>query len=577
MADNWILPQEIDLQRSIQAPQVWPDALIVCGDNKAHTWRVTIMDDGKPAALSGTVTGYFIRGDNATVVVTGKLTGNVATVTLTQSCYNVEGDMTAVMRLKTSDGLLTLAALVLPVRRMITDAIVDPEHIIPSLEDLLAQIERMEAGTEAAVNAAGSANTAAASANASASAADAAAADAGAAATSANAGAVTANAAASAANTAAAGANASAEAANQAAGRVDAAIAAATDAATAATEAAAGAETSAQAANASAALANSSASAADAATARASASADSADAAAAGAVSAESAAQTAAAYIRNTTCSAVKLPPGSTPTAVPSEVDGHLHLTYGLVPGDKGDQGAPFLIKGAAYPTLAALQADITAPDVGDQYNVGAAAPYSIYRWTGSAWENQGILQGPAGDEGATFTPNVSADGILSWENDKGLPNPESQNIKGPQGPTLTVCSVEPDANGNVLLTGAAIPVSPENETPVADALTGKQPMISADNAEAVRTAMGLQSGALREVQRGIATVAASANATASVNVTFLTPFSAVPAVVATLASPSPESRSVGVYNITQTDMKLYLSNGTSYTGNLNVRWIAVL
>lgn len=41
-----------------------------------------------------------------------------------------------------------------------------------------------------------------------------------------------------------------------------------------------------------------------------------------------------------------------------------------------------------------------------------------------------------AGSRGATFTPSVSSEGIISWTNDDGLPNPEPQNIKGPQGPT---------------------------------------------------------------------------------------------------------------------------------------------
>ena len=36
----------------------------------------------------------------------------------------------------------------------------------------------------------------------------------------------------------------------------------------------------------------------------------------------------------------------------------------------------------------------------------------------------------------ATFTPSVSADGTLSWTNNKGLINPEPVNIKGPQGDT---------------------------------------------------------------------------------------------------------------------------------------------
>lgn len=39
-----------------------------------------------------------------------------------------------------------------------------------------------------------------------------------------------------------------------------------------------------------------------------------------------------------------------------------------------------------------------------------------------------------SGENGATFTPSVSADGVISWSNDKGLTNPEPVNIKGPKG-----------------------------------------------------------------------------------------------------------------------------------------------
>lgn len=41
---------------------------------------------------------------------------------------------------------------------------------------------------------------------------------------------------------------------------------------------------------------------------------------------------------------------------------------------------------------------------------------------------------GANGETGATFTPSLSASGDLSWTNDKGLPNPETVNIKGPKG-----------------------------------------------------------------------------------------------------------------------------------------------
>ena len=38
------------------------------------------------------------------------------------------------------------------------------------------------------------------------------------------------------------------------------------------------------------------------------------------------------------------------------------------------------------------------------------------------------------GEDGATFSPEVSQEGILSWTNDKGLENPEPVSIKGPVG-----------------------------------------------------------------------------------------------------------------------------------------------
>lgn len=41
---------------------------------------------------------------------------------------------------------------------------------------------------------------------------------------------------------------------------------------------------------------------------------------------------------------------------------------------------------------------------------------------------------GGTGQNGATFTPLVSPEGVISWTNDKNLPNPEPVNIKGEKG-----------------------------------------------------------------------------------------------------------------------------------------------
>lgn len=57
-------------------------------------------------------------------------------------------------------------------------------------------------------------------------------------------------------------------------------------------------------------------------------------------------------------------------------------------------------------------------------------------------------LTGIPGPDGTTFRPHVSEEGIISWTNDGGKPNPAPVNIKGPKG--------DP-ANAKVLFTDATL------------------------------------------------------------------------------------------------------------------------
>lgn len=151
MASNWTIEQDVDLRCGAQTPQIWPNALMLTGDNLAHTWRVRVFDGGGTVALTGaTVTGYFVRTDGNTVAVQGSVEGSTAIVTLAQACYAFEGDLKGVMRLTLGGKTVTLSMLTLMVRKVLTDAIIDPGNVIPSLEDLLAQIEAMETATAAA-------------------------------------------------------------------------------------------------------------------------------------------------------------------------------------------------------------------------------------------------------------------------------------------------------------------------------------------------------------------------------------------------------------------------------------------
>lgn len=79
-----------------------------------------------------------------------------------------------------------------------------------------------------------------------------------------------------------------------------------------------------------------------------------------------------------------------------------------------------------------------TAPPEG--YNVwiapGGSASDVVTRQEMEDYVAEHGGSGSSGENGATFTPSVSEDGTLSWTNDKGLDNPASVNIMGPQGET---------------------------------------------------------------------------------------------------------------------------------------------
>ena len=108
--------------------------------------------------------------------------------------------------------------------------------------------------------------------------------------------------------------------------------------------------------------------------------------------------------------------------------------------GETGPQGKSFTIIGSSYATLDELNSAVTDAEVGDMYNIGDSAPYTVYRWTGTEWENQGQIQGPQGKTGP-------------------------QGPRGPQGPQgepgnigdLTINGKHPDETGSVTLTASDI------------------------------------------------------------------------------------------------------------------------
>lgn len=65
--------------------------------------------------------------------------------------------------------------------------------------------------------------------------------------------------------------------------------------------------------------------------------------------------------------------------------------------------------------------------------HIGAEAPTdeNVDIWIDTDEE---VEEPKDGEDGATFTPSVSADGVISWTNNRGLNNPEPVNIRGKDG-----------------------------------------------------------------------------------------------------------------------------------------------
>jgi len=146
---QWVITDRVDLSKDAQRQQVGaPEALMLPGDNEAHRWEITVLNNGEAADLAGaSVAGYFLRADGETVAVVGSVTGNVISVVLAQECYAFEGLMRAIVRVTLNGVITTVIQRLFRVQQDIGDQIIDPGEVIPGIDELLAQIAAMEAAT----------------------------------------------------------------------------------------------------------------------------------------------------------------------------------------------------------------------------------------------------------------------------------------------------------------------------------------------------------------------------------------------------------------------------------------------
>lgn len=167
-----VFKRRIDVDAEIQMTPL--KSLYASGDKDAHFFELSLYRGAEEMDLSGaSAQGYFIRADGYTVPITGTISGNIVTLTLSEGCYYVVGNFNLIIKVSIDESRKSVFWGNGYVVRSMTDAIVDEENVIPSLDELLAQIAATESAAKAANQAASAANSAATSAAQAASAADA--------------------------------------------------------------------------------------------------------------------------------------------------------------------------------------------------------------------------------------------------------------------------------------------------------------------------------------------------------------------------------------------------------------------
>lgn len=152
---------QVDLDEPI-VPQQLRDGLFY-RDKDGHRIVCLLRRNKLPERLQNALmTAYIIReNDQGTVVAQGTVQDDWAGVVLPEAAYAVPGRVSIVIQIDHEGAKLTVLCLHGMVLRTVTDTFVDPGHVIPSLNDLLAHIGRIEQATNAANQAAAQASQAA--------------------------------------------------------------------------------------------------------------------------------------------------------------------------------------------------------------------------------------------------------------------------------------------------------------------------------------------------------------------------------------------------------------------------------
>ena len=125
-----VFKRRVDVDAEIQMTPL--KSLYASNDKDAHIFELSLYRGAQEMDLSGaSAQGYFIRADGYTVPITGAISGNVVTLTLSESCYYVVGNFNLIIKVSIGESRKSVFWGNGYVVRSMTDAIVDERRIHP--------------------------------------------------------------------------------------------------------------------------------------------------------------------------------------------------------------------------------------------------------------------------------------------------------------------------------------------------------------------------------------------------------------------------------------------------------------
>ena len=125
------ISRTIDLTKPVQVEKL--SGYLFTGESDGHQFLFDFTPD-----TEGHLSAYFIRANNTTIVIDG----SEHTITLPQDCYNVQGRFQlAVFATLTGGGSTCVYAAVGTITKSRTDDMIDSGDAVPTLDDILAQVE----------------------------------------------------------------------------------------------------------------------------------------------------------------------------------------------------------------------------------------------------------------------------------------------------------------------------------------------------------------------------------------------------------------------------------------------------